>query len=342
MTRPVLLWGISTDGPLAVVRTALAEMGVPVVFVDQHAAPATAIRLDVGEEMTGTLSTPTDDVALENVGAAYVRPYDLAKVLAVDGVSPGTADWDRAVAIEDVLVSWSEMTAAFVVNRPSAMASNNSKPFQAGLIRKLGFDVPDTLVTTDPDAAVHFWRRHGSVVYKSVSGVRSIVAQLGESDRPRLNDIGNCPTQFQQYIAGVDLRVHVVGEEIFSCEVRSDGDDYRYPSRQGGSVAVTACTLPEDVAHRCRVLATMLALPVAGIDLRRTSSGAWFCFEVNPSPGFNYYEEETGLPIGAAIAQLLAAGAKGDQFQLTSLSARKDPSAAELLGSSQMVLTDIV
>jgi hypothetical protein len=35
----------------------------------------------------------------------------------------------------------------------------------------------------------------------------------------------------------------------------------------------------------------------------------WYCFEVNTSPAFTYYEGRAGLPIGAAIARLLAAGA---------------------------------
>jgi hypothetical protein len=30
------------------------------------------------------------------------------------------------------------------------------------------------------------------------------------------------------------------------------------------------------------------------------------CFEVNPSPGFSYYEGHTGQPISAAIARYLA------------------------------------
>jgi D-alanine-D-alanine ligase-like ATP-grasp enzyme len=51
-----------------------------------------------------------------------------------------------------------------------------------------------------------------------------------------------------------------------------------------------------------------LELPVAGIDLRDHPAGKWFCFEVNPSPAFSYYEHETGQPIAAAVARFLAAG----------------------------------
>ena len=58
--------------------------------------------------------------------------------------------------------------------------------------------------------------------------------------------------------------------------------------------------------ERCRRLAAGVNLPVAGIDLRVTAKGEWYCFEVNPSPGFTYYQDATGQPIAEAIAQFLA------------------------------------
>jgi hypothetical protein len=38
-----------------------------------------------------------------------------------------------------------------------------------------------------------------------------------------------------------------------------------------------------------------------------TPEGEWFCFEVNPSPAFLYYQQATGQPIATAVAGLLAA-----------------------------------
>lgn len=67
--------------------------------------------------------------------------------------------------------------------------------------------------------------------------------------------------------------------------------------------------MPPEVTLRCFDLAKRLGLPLAGIDLRRTPDGEWYCFEVNPSPGFTYYEWNTGQPIAAAVAGLLAAAA---------------------------------
>jgi glutathione synthase/RimK-type ligase-like ATP-grasp enzyme len=84
----------------------------------------------------------------------------------------------------------------------------------------------------------------------------------------RFSNISSCPTQFQRYILGTDYRVHVVGEEIFACEVISTADDYRYPT--GDSPVVKPYTLPAQVEERCRRTAATMQLWFAGIDLRQT------------------------------------------------------------------------
>jgi glutathione synthase/RimK-type ligase-like ATP-grasp enzyme len=168
--------------------------------------------------------------------------------------------------------------------------------------------VPETLVTTDPEEALAFYERHGQIIYKSVSSVRSIVSRLKPEHLERLAGVVHCPTQFQRYIPGRDHRVHVVGDEIFPCEIVCDATDYRYPGDEG--VDLRPCRLPSEVEERCFRLAASMNLPVAGIDLRRSPEGEWFCLEVNPSPAFSYYQAHARLPISEAIARLLAAGAK--------------------------------
>ena len=103
--------------------------------------------------------------------------------------------------------------------------------------------------------------------------------------------------------------MHVVGQEVIACEVRSTSDDYRYGRLPGDETTIQPCEVP-DIQERCVELAHGLHLPFAGIDLRRTPEGAWYCFEVNPSPGFTFYEEATGQPIADAVARFLQAGAQ--------------------------------
>jgi glutathione synthase/RimK-type ligase-like ATP-grasp enzyme len=151
-----------------------------------------------------------------------------------------------------------------------------------------------------------FWRRHGSVIYKSISSVRSVVSQLTPEKAQRLEDVVWCPTQFQAYVLGTDYRVHVVGDEVFAARIISDRDDYRYASVSGGSATIEAYEPDTELAAMCRRMVRDMGLLVAGIDLRQTPQGEWFCFEVNPSPGFSYYQDATGQPIDDAIAELLA------------------------------------
>jgi glutathione synthase/RimK-type ligase-like ATP-grasp enzyme len=164
--------------------------------------------------------------------------------------------------------------------------------------------VPDTLITTDADAVRGFRARHGTVIYKSISGVRSIVSQLTPDHEGRLADVAWCPTQFQQYVPGADYRVHVAGSEVFCARIESVADDYRYGARQGAEMSMNAACLPDDWPQRCRALAADMGLALAGIDLRCTPDGEWYCFEVNPSPAFTYYDR-FGQGIAGTVARLL-------------------------------------
>jgi len=300
----ILLWGIAEDGPLANVRDALARRGADTLFVDQRLISDTTVELRVDGCVGGIVRIGGFDLELEAVTAAYVRPYDSRRLPGVEVAGERSPDWFHAIGVEDCLLSWADITQALIVNRPEAMASNSSKPYQAALLRKLGFAVPETLITTDSAAASEFWERHGDAIYKSISGVRSVVSRLSPAHRERMADLQWCPTQFQQYITGRDYRVHVVGDEVFAAEIISAADDYRYASRQSQTVEINAVDLPVDCVDRCRTAAAALGLVVAGIDLRRAGD-EWYCFEVNPSPGFTYYEDATEQPIGDAIASLL-------------------------------------
>ena len=302
----ILLWGVPSDDPLLRVREALERTDARVAFFDQRALPDTRMTLAVHATVSGVLETPDQAVDLGAVKAVYLRSYDCRRIPTVRRAGPVSALWQHALDLEAALSCWSDLTSALVINRPAAVASNNSKPYQAQQIRAFGFAIPDTLVTTDPDAVLAFWRRHGAVVYKSNSGIRSIVSRLTDAH------VARCPTQFQEYVPGVDLRVHVVGDSVFASVVRAASgegtyDDYRYAARDGAGITIHPFTLPDEVAQRCRVLAADMGLSLAGIDLRHTPSGEWFCFEVNPSPAFTFYQDATNQPIAESVAALLVA-----------------------------------
>jgi hypothetical protein len=305
----ILLWGVPGDHPMAAVRWALARLGTCAVFVNQHELLDTEIELhvgDVGERIQGRLKTPHEEVDLEQVEAVYLRPYDITRLPVMTGVRAGTEAWARGIAVDDTLTSWADLTPAFTVNRPSAMAANASKPFQAAWIERFGFKTPQCLVTTDAERVRDFRGNYPDVIYKSISGTRSIVARLTDMDDERIDDVEWCPTQFQEYVEGRDVRVHVVGNEIFACRVTSDADDYRYAGQQGFDVTLEPCRLSAELTERCLAMSDEMGLYVSGIDLRETADGDWYCLEVNPSPGFTYFASGTGQPIAYAVAHLIS------------------------------------
>jgi glutathione synthase/RimK-type ligase-like ATP-grasp enzyme len=303
--RTILLWGIPEDAPTAAMQDALRRANSDFIFLNQHAVLRTTVELIVGSSVEGQLRIGDQDFGLAQIKSAYLRPYEPAAFPQIARAGPHSRVWRHAHTVYQALHSWSEITDALVVNRPDAAAVNNSKPYQAALIEALGFRTPRTLITTDPALALDFWRQHEVVIYKSISAVRSIVSRLSDKHHCRLADIANCPTQFQQYISGTEYRVHVVGDEVFACAITTNADDYRYSDKP---VQMQACELPPEVAATCRRLAQSMNLHVAGIDLRRTSQGDWYCFEVNPSPGFTYFENQTGLAIADSIARFLMRG----------------------------------
>jgi len=254
-TRVILLWGPANDAPLISVRRALAGLAAPVLVLDQERVFETAIDLTVDRELHGVLKVAELEVALEDIGAVYMRPQHTRRIASVEAVGRESLSWNDALRCESTLACWTELTPALVVNRFSTMGSNGSKPLQLSLIRDSGFDVPETLVTTDKAAALAFWKRHGQVIYKSVSGVRSIVARLTLDHRERVDDLANCPTQFQEYIDGTDVRVHVIGDEVFGCEIESTSDDYRYAKPGDSPVRLRAYAVPPQLAGMCRALA---------------------------------------------------------------------------------------
>ena len=74
----------------------------------------------------------------------------------------------------------------------------------------------------------------------------------------------------------------------------------------GEAAVLTATEIASDVASRCVALARALGLAFAGVDLKITPEGEVYCFEVNPTPAFSYYESNTGQPIALEVARYLA------------------------------------
>jgi RimK-like ATP-grasp domain len=307
----ILLAGIPSETPLAMVREELNALGSRYVVFNQRRFASMAIDFGIdGGALSGTLDVGGERYSLDAFEAVYTRLMDDQRLPELRTEPPASPARTRARSLHDALIRWSEISPARVVNRIAPMGSNFSKPYQAQLIREAGLAVPETLITNDPALVLAFRERHGRLVYKSISGVRSIVKTLEDEDLQRLERIRWCPTQFQQFVDGIHVRVHTVGEQVFATALESEVTDYRYARQEGAeSPELRAVELDDELAERCVALARRLELPFAGIDLKISPDEEAYCFEVNPCPAFSYFEYGSGQPIARSLARYLAGNA---------------------------------
>jgi hypothetical protein len=288
----VLLWGLPDEEPLAAVHHVLDALAAQVVVVDQRRALSTRVLRGSGGPL---LRLPDRVLPLAEVTAVYPRPYPCPPPRSC----PARPVAQRHVArLEHELWQWMATTAATVVNRPVPAASNSTKPAQTLVARACGFRVPDSLLTNDREQLRAFSDRHGRVIYKAAGGARTLTGLLDPADARRLERLSTCPTYFQKYIAGSNVRVHIVGSQVYAVEITSDAVDYRRHI-----LKMVPTRLPEPIAAGCLAVTQALGLLLTGIDLIRAPDGEWYFLEANTSPGFTFFPD--GDQVAASIARLL-------------------------------------
>jgi glutathione synthase/RimK-type ligase-like ATP-grasp enzyme len=117
------------------------------------------------------------------------------------------------------------------------------------------------------------------------------------------------PVMFQELVPGVaDLRVTVIGDEVFPAAASLAGAAYDVDVRFNPEIRYVPHTLPDAVTEGVLRLMDALGLEYGAIDLRLTPEGDYVFFEVNPAGQFRYVEYATGQPITAALAAHLRDG----------------------------------
>ena len=197
------------------------------------------------------------------------------------------------------------------VNPRASDTAAHQKPLQWSVAREVGLRLPRTLVTNEPTAARDFIDSVGlgKTIFKaflaSVEAWRETRLVLQE-DLGKLDSVKYAPVIFQEYVTGVDLRITIIGEEVFAAEIDAQETSYPVDMRMVvGESKVKAVKLPEDVTRKLLELQRRLGIIYGAIDMRRTPEGEYYFFEVNPAGQWLFVEQRTGLPIGEAMAAYL-------------------------------------
>lgn len=203
-------------------------------------------------------------------------------------------------------------------------ARADNKPYQLRLAQQLGLEIPETVVSNDPEAVRAFARRAGPVVTKMLVQPLATESRLdGESepvfttaltdaDLAQLDGLDLCPMIFQAQVANqLDVRVTIVGTRVFSAaldaEARGGGDpDWRRQSYAlDRAPAWAPYELPRAIADQLIRLLDHFGLNYGAVDLIVRPDGRHVFLELNASGSFAFLGDDQAIAIAGAIADVL-------------------------------------
>lgn len=323
--RPVLIVTEPLDVHADFVIHQLKKRDVPVFRFHAEDFPVgSQISISgAGTVWTAEIRTPLRSLRLEDVRAAWLR-------------RPGNPVLDFALREESrefaVQQARSTLTALYALvgdrwlSHPESMRAAGDKVRQMGCAAAAGLAVPDTVIGNDVERVVDF--HHGNVRLGRGTAVKSlwVRAQISYDggrrlplttvwpegmDPEQVDTIRLAPAVFQEYVPKQrEIRAVVIGGRVFAASVNAQAIPAAWHDVRAaaGKARYEPYDLPEDVRGSLLEVVRGLGLRFCSADLVLTPDGRHVFLDLNPNGQWLWLEQEAGLPLSAAMADLLAAG----------------------------------
>lgn len=247
---------------------------------------------------------------LDTVGVVYLRRPD-PPVTARFGCDPEEYAVTQYIEGQwNALVRGLQVLNAEWINPLAANRLAESKIAQLHMAQNIGFNLPKTLITNDPNEAKKFASEQNSIVSKALDAPLLelpdhsdfIYTQL--IDKKHLNDcdaeLRMAPTIFQQAITQkTDIRVTVIGNTTISAEIKCSTDEIDWRRVSSDQIKLKQTTLDQDLQKKCIAFVRALGLIYGSIDFVRYKNELFF-LELNPSGEWGWLQY-SGLPISDSI-----------------------------------------
>ena len=228
-----------------------------------------------------------------------------------------SADADRQFAYAEcqqaIAGLWAALDATWI-NDPERDERASRKLWQLRVAPQLGLRTPRTCITNDPCKAREFIDAEGGapVIYKAFAGTDRAWREtriLRDDERDALESVRYAAVIFQEHIPAVaDVRVTIVGDDVFAAEIHSEDSAYPVDFRMDMDAArVLPHKLPDEIEARLHALMDAAGLVYGAVDLRLTPAGEYVFLEINPAGQWLFVERLTGQPITAALSAYMLA-----------------------------------
>lgn len=211
---------------------------------------------------------------------------------------------------------------------PLALRGAQWKGEQLQRALRIGFTIPDTLLTNCPQQVRAFQQALAApLIFKAMS-TPSLAAETQDPEQRQVRGlhttlideqmdfgaVAELPCQFQHYIAKqYELRVTVIGSQVFAAKIHSQDDELtRIDSRNmAANIRYEATVLPPELEQRCRAFVHSYGMQYGALDLIVTPDDDVVFLENNPAGQFLYIEQLIPeFKMLDALAELLSTEAK--------------------------------
>ena len=200
------------------------------------------------------------------------------------------------------------------INNPVATYKAEHKAVQLYTARRTGFDVPRTVITNDAQGVRQVAENDSTVAIKGLDtvlvwedGFETFgYTSLVETEFAAKSRLSNAPLIAQEALKNkLDLRVTVVGDQIFCVAISSKGNPIRGDWRLAKADAeFSPYELPNHIAEKCIQITESLGLVFGAIDLA-VEGDTYFFLEINPTGEWGWLKQHKDLSIDRAIVDHL-------------------------------------
>lgn len=199
-------------------------------------------------------------------------------------------------------------------SHPNKIILAENKPMQLRLAKELGFNVPRTVITNEIESVSPLFDggdvvakplKHSLLESPDTTGSVIFTSVISSVSDITFEALSHAPVIFQRKLEKeVDLRVTVVGDQVFAVSIDSQAfketeTDWRHSSVSALDHEIFE--LPKNISDLCKLIVKRLQLRYGAIDLVLDRSGKFWFLECNPNGQWAWIENRTGLPISAAI-----------------------------------------
>lgn len=231
------------------------------------------------------------------------------------GLSPAEANY-VLIETDHLLKNIFSTVSAKWLSSPKMVYEAENKLLQLKAAQKIGFTIPETLVTNSKDELRSFFAAHnGNIIIKPLSQTRLnrndsnsfIFTNVITTDvLVRLDELDLTPCIFQENIPkDHEVRVTVVGRKVFAARIHSQGCDETRIDWRRKPLRFEIADLPSDVSDACINLVDELGLAFGALDLIKRPDGTYTFLEINPNGQWVWIENQTSLKISEAIIDYL-------------------------------------